>query len=324
MKHFHILPALTLLILSAIPSPAMIPVVDAGAISQLAAQTAKLGEQLSMLKQQLGTMGNILNINEQNLAQTTQIMRTLGTTQAFKDANLGMLRQLTQLSSGMNLAGGNSGGSEGNSLNAAGILLGGGGMNGASTLLEGFAGLTEPLAKVASTAGKYGDQIFDIFSTGEDIYSTAQGMMDGSVSPVEGGISIVKNLFGGGGNGMQQRLTSMSDEQLLQYGANGQFAAASMWSQALLNSAQKQYQDQIALAQQREKLREMASKADTQADHLAVQNQLQLLQAEQQAQLMNLQAAQGVSGAAAQEAAAQIRQQEQARRMGFIQATRFQ
>ncbi len=321
MKHTLIIPVL--LISGAFHAEAMIPVVDGGAIAQLASQTSKLGEQLTTLKNQYSTLLDIYRVNDESLSQTTQIMQTLGTTQQFKENNQGLLGQLGELQGGMNLGGNSSSSGGGDVLSQVGSLFGGGGNGGGGGLLEGFAGLTEPLSKVAATAGKYGDQLFDIYSTGGDLYSTASGMIDGSVDPVTGVMSIAKNLFGGGGNGMSQRMNNMSLEDMLKYGGNINDATASMWNQATLASAKQQYQDQLFLAQQREKLKEMAASAETQSDHMAVQNQLQLLQLEQQAQALNMQAQGSISGAASQESSARIKREEQARRMGQIQATRY-
>lgn len=226
-------------------------VMDIGAILQSVLQLFQMQQQSDLLGNQLETLTGIKNINAEDLAYTQGVYGNIGEVPAFYEKNGANVAQLQEMGQSLGSAGGGSGG--------GGTLGQVGGMAGA-------------LSAVGQLTQQKTSSLFNVADGLSSMWETAKGF---SEDPLGTAMDLLSQLFGGK---PQNRLASMSYEEMIAAGDSVPGALASGMNLGIMENAQAAMQDAQMAQQRQAKLAEMARSAGTLNEQAAAQSEIALEQ----------------------------------------------
>jgi len=259
-------------------------VMDIGAILQSVLQLFQMQQQSDLLGNQLETLTGIKNINAEDLAYTQGVYGNIGEVPAFYEKNGGNIGQLQEMGQSFGSAGGSSG--SGGTLGQVG-------------------GMSAALSAVGQLTQQKTSSLFNVADGLSSMWETAKGFGD---DPVGTAMDLLSQLFGGK---PQNRLASMSYEEMIAAGDSVPGALASGMNLGIMENAQAAMQDAQMAQQRQAKLAEMARGAGTLNEQAAAQSEIAL---EQNRQLVdsNAKLEQATQASAANaEYAAEIQRKQQ-------------
>jgi len=223
-------------------------------ISQLTQQTGILGEQQK-------TLDEIKQINADDLATTRGIYGNIGSTADYNASNSALLQKI-----------------------ADGVdsifdrlptptpvpSLGVSPTPAPSPAAEGLAGALSPLSRIGDFISGKADSLYDIFSGANRVAGVVQGFQD---DPAGTSVEVIKLLFG---EDRSDRLNSMTEEELNNYGFSTVAAALSSELDTEILKASENAKDRYSARMNRiNTIQQMLGGAKDQSSVLVLQAQLQ-------------------------------------------------